>query len=524
MSTYGLGKNTNIDNIFNDSGSKETSFLDTRQRENAFAGSNAPGMVNNLSDAKSKIDLENVRTYVFNAFNTIQGMIEEIDTNLSQVVIDPYSSLDLEESHRAVWKDATKHKESAKEMPEPAAITYEQYLYANKHKCRACRSFIKEYELTVSHSSFGHLVEIKKSLSYLLNEATLLRNIVINYLGDDYVDETESQISKYITDWANSATHYTQQFAKEITTKPIAIPQSELDQVSKKQAAQFQAFFSIKINSLQMELQTLLSLIKRDSVDLAETFYSSYLLPALNFKSKVVDPLMLDITTTDLRNKAPKLMEEMFVANSAIIGNLGSVTADFLERNNQVYKRFDAFLQAIRLKRKYVNYLSQLEILGVNRNPVLIIDDVENLEKYKQIFKTIYVDNSKRESLRSSHGELDDIDEDAHPQYLRKDGGTITGDLFFADGVKIAGIDLSNHSHNGEDGSAPIPADAIDYATARAQYVQDNTNRPYGELTLVSLEETGLVGGVRQFEATVEIEIDEDKQDAYEFEILYKEL
>jgi hypothetical protein len=33
-----------------------------------------------------------------------------------------------------------------------------------------------------------------------------------------------------------------------------------------------------------------------------------------------------------------------------------------------------------------------------------------------------------------------------------------------------------------------------------------------------------LVGGVRQFEATVEIEIDEDKQDAYEFEILYKEL
>ena len=130
MSTYGLGKNTNIDNIFNDSGSKETSFLDTRQRENAFAGSNAPGMVNNLSDAKSKIDLENVRTYVFNAFNTIQGMIEEIDTNLSQVVIDPYSSLDLEESHRAVWKDATKHKSQQKkcqnQLPLPMSNTFMQ--------------------------------------------------------------------------------------------------------------------------------------------------------------------------------------------------------------------------------------------------------------------------------------------------------------------------------------------------------------------------------------------------------------
>ena len=149
---------------------------------------------------------------------------------------------------------------------------------------------------------------------------------------------------------------------------------------------------------------------------------------------------------------------------------------------------------------------------------------MQKIQKNTNKYLKQYIDNSKRESLRSSHGELDDIDEDAHPQYLRKDGGTITGDLFFADGVKIAGIDLSNHSHSGEDGSAPIPADAIDYATARAQYVQDNTNRPYGQLTLVSLEETGLVGGVRQFEATVEIEIDEDKQDAYEFEILYKEL
>lgn len=524
MATYGLGKNTNIDNIFSDSGSSETSFLDTRTREAAAQSSNNRAMGNNLSDAKSRIELENVRSYVFNAYNVILGMIQEIDTNLSQVIIDPYANLDLEVAHRAVWKDALKHKEEAKEMEEPISICYEQYLFAEKHKCRACRAFIKEYELAISHSSFGHLIEVKKSLSYLLNEATLLRNIVINYLGDDYVDETESQIAKYITDWANSATHYTQQFAKEITAKPIAIPQSELDQISKKQAAQFQAFFSIKINSLQMELETLLSLIKRDSLDVAETFYSNYLLPALQFKSKVVDPLMFDVSTTDLKNKAPKLMEEMFVANSAIIGNLGSVSADFLERNNQVYKRFDALLQAIRLKRKYVNYLSQLEIMGVNRNPVVVTTEVESLEKYKRIFNTTYVDNSKRESLRSSHGDLDDVDEDAHPQYVRKDGGLITGDILFADGVKIAGIDLANHSHNGDDGSAPIPANAIDYVSARASYSQDATERPYGQLTLVSLEETGLVGGVRQFEATVEIEIDEDKQDSYEFEILYKEL
>jgi len=122
MATYGLGKNTNIDNIFSDSGSSETSFLDTRTREAAAQSSNNRAMGNNLSDAKSRIELENVRSYVFNAYNVILGMIQEIDTNLSQVIIDPYANLDLEVAHRAVWKDALKHKEEAKEMEEPISI------------------------------------------------------------------------------------------------------------------------------------------------------------------------------------------------------------------------------------------------------------------------------------------------------------------------------------------------------------------------------------------------------------------
>lgn len=524
MSVYGLGKNTSTDNLFDESGSQESSFTATQEREAVAHNNSAKGMVNNLSDQRYKMDIEHARAYVFNAFSSIQTMIQEIDTNLLQVVIDPYSSIDLETCHKAVWKDALKHNPDSKDKEEPTAICYEEYIFANKHKCRACRAFIKEYELAVSHSSFGHLFEIKKALSYILNEATLLRNIVINYLGDDYIDETELQITKYITDWANSASHYTKQLAEEITKKPVEIPESELDKISKKQAAQFQAFFSIKINSLQMEIQTMLSLIKRDSVDVGNVFYSSYLLPALSFKSKVVDPLMLDISTTELRNKIPKLMEEMFVANSAITGNLGSVTADFLERNNQMYKKFNALIQAIRLKRKYVNYLTQLETKGINRNPVLLITETDDIQIYKQIFKSTYVDESKRESLRSAHGDLDDIDEDAHPQYLRRDGGLITGDINFAEGIKIAGINLADHNHSGDDGSASIPADAIDYVAARASYVQNQTDKPYGQLSLVSLEETGLVGGVRQFEAVLEIEIDEEKQDSYEFEILYKEL
>ena len=524
MAKYGFGKSSAIEDVFTDTGSEVSSFISTEDRENELFIQTGLSNRNNLSSDVSEIEISQVRGIIYETEKNIIGLLNEIDLNMKQVNIDPYANMEIEKSHSAVWKDALKHSSNAKSMQVPEVVCYEEYLFAEKHKCRSCRAFIRDYELTISQSTFGHLIEVRKVIKNILNELLIIKNIVTYYLGESYRDGTEAQIAKYLTDWAKAASHYTKQLAKEITATPVSVPEAELDQISKKQAAQFQAFFSIKINSYITEIQTLSNLIKRESVDTAEIFYNNFLLPALSVKSKVIEPMMLELETSDLGRKIPTLFKEMFIANSAVVGNLGAVTADILERNNLLYRRFDAFLQAIKLKRRYINYLVQLESLGIKRKNVILFQTDETLIKYKDIFEEIPVDISERENLRSSHNDLDDVDGDAHPQYLRRDGGIITGDILIQDGAKIAGIDLANHTHNFEDGSMPISALSINYEIAREQYYDSSQLSPYGKLRLVDINSNVLVGGVPQYEAIFEIEIDDDNVNSYEFEILYKEI
>lgn len=472
----------------------------------------------------SQPTIAEVRSIVYNSEFIINELLLEIEKNLDQVNINAYSSVDLENAHKAVWKDAVKHSDDAKSMKVPGYITFDEYRFANAHSCRSCRELIKQYDLTVNHTSYGHLFEIKKIISYVKNEITIIKNIVTHQFGERYLNEAEGEIAKQLSDWAKAATHYTKQVASEITTSPSSIPQSELDQISQKQAVQLQAFFSLKINSYTSEISSISNSIKRDCVDTASVFYNNYLLPAITFKSKVVEPLIFDFTTTNIRVECPTIFGEVVVANNSVTGNLGSVSTDFIERRNQMEKKMSAIIQLVVLKRRYVNYISQLESKAVKRKKLLVLDKDENLQKYKDIYNNIPIDSERRENLRSSHSQLDDLEEDSHPQYLRRDGGVITGKIEMADGATIAGINIADHNHSGTDGSNIISASSIDYQTARTQYYNSAVLTPYSNIKVSRFSESLLVGGGISFEATIEIDIDEDKLNTYEFEILYTEI
>jgi hypothetical protein len=530
MANYGLGNSNAVEDVFSDPVSNVSSFnsLEKRAEEFSQSGETSIGYFNKISQTTIK----EVRSNILQAEQIVNQLLEEIESNLHLVNINPYISPDLDVAHIAVWKDAEKYLNKTEPgefkatviTPQPLFICYEEYLYCLRHQCRSCRELIKQYELNLSQSSFGYLLSIKKILNYLHSEILTIKNIAIYYLGEVYKDETEGEISKHLSSWAKTITHYTKQFAKEITARPASIPQSELDQVSKKQAAQFQAFFSIRINSITSEVNSIINLIKRDSVDTSEIFYNNFLLPALTFKSKLVEPIMLDLNTTSLGRLAPTLTGEMVIASNSIVGNLGSLTADLVERRIIVGKRLSAIVHEIRLKRKYINYMIQLEDFGRQRQATLADPDNEEIEKYSNIFRSISVDSSKRENLRSSHNDLDDIDGDAHPQYLRTDGGTISGKIDLAEGATIGGIDLANHTHNLEDGSFPISASSIDYTTARDDYYRTIENKPYSNINVVGFNPVQKIGGGHEYDVSFEIEIEEEKLNTYDFEILYKEI
>ena len=532
MANYGLGNSSAVENVFNDPYSDVSSFNSVEKRE-FEAGVQGSGQLANYGNI-SQTPIGQVRSYVFDCDQIIKKLIQELDDNLLKVNINAYVSVEMETAHKAVWQDAQKYYNNQQDdentfttmevKTAPDFICYREYTYAQEHKCRACREFVKQYDIAISHTSFGHLISLKKILSYINSEVSIIKNIVIYYLGEEYKDETEGEIAKHLADWTKAVTHYTKQFAKEITTQSVSIPESELDQVSKKQAAQFQAFFSIRVNSISSEIDSILGLIKRDCVDLGDMFYNNYLIPAMTFKSKLIEPIMVDINTTGFAKDAPMLTGEMIIASNAIVGNLGSVTTDLVEKRINLGKRMRAYLELLRLKRRYINYIIQLEEFAVQRTVALASPTPEDVIKYNDIFDQIYVDNSKRENLRSSHNDLDDLDGDAHPQYLRADGGIIKGDITVQNGAKIDGVSLANHSHNFEDGSNPISANSIDYESARQDYYDNVDTKPYSNLVLSGFEAIQKIGGGHEYSATFEIEVDDDKISTYDFEILYKEL
>lgn len=91
-----------------------------------------------------------------------------------------------------------------------------------------------------------------------------------------------------------------------------------------------------------------------------------------------------------------------------------------------------------------------MSLKAVNKEKIVTSETNTN---YAALLSNLSVDESQSNSLKSAHGILDDLTEDSHPQYLMKSGGIITGDIKVENNSKIDGVQISEHSHSGSDGS-----------------------------------------------------------------------
>jgi hypothetical protein len=495
------------------------------------------------------IPLNVVRSKVYNVKNSMQAVYEIYEDILRNVYINPYLDPDMEECHIEMWHELGKKypriisstiKEEGVmyiggsssfneitgeyeevEVEPPRYISFEQYLYAEQHGCRACRKFVKEYDKLISHSVFVHLFDFRYYLSLLLHEIECIQNSLENDFGDTYDDESQEQTAVFFFSWAKMAENHTRLIAEELTEEKQQLPSSEVDNVSKKQAAQFQAFFSIRVAAYTESIDNLLFSMKKYLQDTCDIFYQKHVSPSIRFKSKVAAPLELDLLTTSMRSLAPILSEEVITATNAFRGNFGSILADMVQRRNNTQDKFNKLFSLNRQRKKYINYIDQLSVKASER-PKIIVNVDEDL--YSEIFKQIIIDPSERLTLSSGHGSLNDLLENHHPQYLLRSGGTIFGDILVEDGITIDGVDISAHAHNGLDGSVRIKSTDIDYDSVREETTLLQTEE--GNLLTVSVDsfqEDIKISGLPTVNATVTITVPDGEEDKYEYEIIYLE-
>lgn len=494
------------------------------------------------------IPLNVVRSKVNKVYFAIESTLSVYEDILDNVYINPYLNPDIEECHIHLWQEINKNYPSSlnfiededqdkvfaggssrfdettgqyKEVSPPDYISFKQYVYAEKHGCRGCRKLVKEYDKAISHSMFIHFFDYRYYLTMLLHETECIKESLISDFGVEYDDESQEQAAIAFFAWAKMAENHTRLIAEELNEPKKELPSSEVDSLSKKQTAQFQAFFSIRITSYSEAIDNLLFSLKKYLIDTCDIFYEKYVSPAIKFKTKVAAPLELDMLTTRMTIDAPMLSEEVVTAVNAFRGNFGSILTDMTQRRNNIQEKFDILFSLNRQRKKYIDYIDQLSIKAISRPKVIV-----TVEKdiYSNVFNQIIIDPSERETLFSTHGSLDGLLEDHHPQYLLRSGGAIFGDIIVEDGITIDGVDLSSHSHTGEDGSVKIKSTDIDYDSVREEtsILQTEEGNQFS-VSIDSFESDTRIGGVPVVNAIVSISIPDDIADKYEFEIIYME-
>lgn len=545
---------------FGDTVSRE---LNPNVEDHPFFKSKIPGKIGNSLVETYFIPLDSVKEQVLYCDEAILGVKTNIEDNLlRKLYINPYIDPDLEQAHVRIWKEACKYldlpekaeniirldnkeksenittsssedenlekfptieddlvnKTIAKDSP-PLYICFDEYHFAERYGSSAGRKLISEFHELIAQSTFSYFFQLRKLADILLHEIQYIKNSLLIDFGEDYENDQQRQIALQFDTWAKMAAHYTGRITKTILSRPGEIPNAELDKVTKKQAIEFQAFFTIRLNAVEGEINDILASLKRDFVDNSETFHTRYISTALRATKDIALPLEFDYLSTKFLSEKPTLSEELVVATNLLRGNFASVHADVIQRHENLIAKTDAVLMLIHEKRKYANYIAQLGNIAVEKRQILqpIKDD-----KYAPLFRSIVVNSNRNNNFKSQHANLDDLTSDDHPQYLLKAGGTIEGNVIVKDGITIDGVDLSSHHHSGVDGSARIKSTDIDYQTAKSE--SENYALKPLSITIAGFEPDIIEGGVPVFDTIVHIEVDDLAAEGLEYELIHTEV
>jgi hypothetical protein len=465
------------------------------------------------------IPLDGVKAQVFGAEADLISILGQIENSLKKIFVNSYLSTNLERAHERVCEEASKL--TSYEIS-PYYISFDELRFAERYKSSACKSLIKEYMYAIGDSTYSYLYDIRSLIQLVLHELANIKYSLITDFGEEYEDESQQEIAVQYDSWGKISSYCASRIATTLSSSPGEISSSELDKISKKHAAQFQTFFAIRINAANAQLANLLSELTRDLHDNSDIFYKKFVSPSLRLKRDLMSPLDLDFKSTRFASDFPELSKELVIATNAIEGNFYSINSDMIERINEAKKEIDLVFQFINEKRKYSNFITQLAFKGVGKKQLLA--QVEK-DEFGSFFRSATADPQRTNTFKSDHGHLDNLLEDHHPQYLLKDGGTITGDISVQNAAKIDGVNLSSHAHTGTDGSQRIPASAIDYSTVRSNpAVRNQVATTPISLTIEAFNTTIVEGGIPSSDVTLAIEVQDTLGDEYEYEILFTEI
>lgn len=423
---------------------------------------------------------------------------------------------DLEAAHNQVYPaDET-----------PGYITFDEYKYLLTLTPSVAVDYVRSYyESKLRGPTGSEALDLLLLARTIHSEVSRIRNFIDTFIGE--LDETaEFRIIELFQDWTETARAAIKRIDQTAKTQVSAeISRAELDELTPDLSTRYQVLFQTKLNQINALIGESVNKLEKNWNTPSYPFYIKTLGPALTFQIKIAGVI------TDPNNlnsvMLPTLATEAKGTISGLASNYNTALSDQMRRNQLFGAYIEAILNNIDQRDVYKSYIDQLGKKGTTIPSEFV--ESSTVEQSDGIFDAPHplshtlnsISNST--SAWASHQDLlDRLVDDAHPQYLLKTGGHIEGDITFADGVTIDGVDISEHKHDGLDGSSKISGSDIIPGTITEDNLNPTatTSSPYN-LVLTNQVGTIVPPGITKVVAEVGFSVDNTANIVgYEFEVV----
>lgn len=407
--------------------------------------------------------------------------------------------------------------------PEPK-VSYWFYRALRHRPTTAAGMIRKRYEQAARGLNSRPHLDILKTADIVLKEARLLKENLAAHL-DKNTDVAEKRVVEGAFDWCVSADIHldTLNFVLDKEGNNQDLVEDEITALNESQVRQAQAVFSAQFNATSMDLQKSINFLQSQFAEQADNFYTRILIPALDFRLAIGRKIMVDNN---------QIAQATLKAANALDKNFEGVLQDQVRRNLLFQNQMDTLIDRLISRERYRDYIKQLAQRGVQpADDGLSEGDVsaEEMEFWgdhdpADSEEILYTPNLRRPSdaINADHSSLTGVDDDdAHDQYVLATGDILTGDLDAAEGVRVDGVDISDHRHTGEDGSQPIDGNDIEGGTLDDRHINPTPPVVPANLRVVNYRERVNPPGVTVIDA--ELAWDGPDDISYEIQIADRE-
>jgi hypothetical protein len=407
------------------------------------------------------------------------------------------------------------HEMSYPDDETPESVSFNEYIYNFATSTSTSSRYVNNYYENKIRGIYGtNALDIAHISRVTYLEIKRIQNFLDSYTGE-INEPSEYRVIEVFQDWLQNAASLFQGFREAFETKAIVkIPEEELAEIDQGKSKEFQALFQSKLNVINKSISDIIGQLYKDYDGSSDFFYNKVLGPSLSFDLKVSKNIVSGLSL----DKTPLLLQEAQASKVGLTNQFKSALGDQVKRNNLYYDYLNSVLNNTLQRDAYVNYLEQLSQKGT----VLPRPFVSQLASEPEVL-SVETNLENRNSLgyninaSSNHSNLTNREEeDAHPQYLLKNGGIIDGRVDINGDLFLNEANLANVIYS-KNGVAKVSSEAIDWdSVSNLDTNSAGDNSIPSDLQIINTEVLP-DGSVRY---TINFDIDEDTATNYEFEII----